>query len=187
MAGISPTFTRGGPSAFGIYKCNGSSNKNWSGVVLLQASLLHWLGGPSAYGMYMCISLYISIDVPLHWYFLIYSYKFTVSNGLSLTTLNSKEFTLQSGSLDGGVHLPMVSTCVLVSIYISIDVPLQWYFLVYSYKLTVSNGLSLMTLNSKEFTLPLAVLMGGRTASRWPLSLPPWMGHFWASYSLVLW
>ena len=103
--------------------------------------------------MYMCISLYISIDVPLHWYFLIYSYKCTVSNGLSLMTLNSKEFTLQSGSFNRGVHLPMVSTCVLVSIYISIDVPLQWYFLVYSYKLTVSNGLSLMTLNSKEFTL----------------------------------
>ena len=111
------------------------------------------MGGPSAYGMYTCISLYISIDVPLHWYFLIYSYKFTVSNGLSLMTLNSEEFTLQSGSFDGGVHLPMVSTCVLVSIYISIDVPLQWYFLVYSYKLTVSNGLSLMTLNSEELTL----------------------------------
>ena len=103
MAGISPAFTGGSPSAFGIYKCNGSSNKNWSGVVLLQTSLLHWLGGgPSAYGMYMCMSLYISIDVPLHWYFLIYAYKFTVSNGLSLMTLNSKEFTLQSGSFDGG-------------------------------------------------------------------------------------
>ena len=55
----------------------------------------------------------------------------------------------------------MVSTCVLVSIYISIDVPLQWCFLVYSYKLTVSNGLSLMTLNSEEFTLHSSSFDGG--------------------------
>ena len=38
------------------------------------------------------------IDLVSHWHFLISSYKLTVSNGLSLTTLKSKEFTLCSGS-----------------------------------------------------------------------------------------
>ena len=42
-----------------------------------------------------------------------------------------------------GVHLPMISICALV--YISIDLPLHWYFLIFSYKLTVSNGVSLTT------------------------------------------
>ena len=40
----------------------------------------------------------------MHWYFLIFSYKLTISNGLSLMTLNSEEFTLCSGSFKWGVH-----------------------------------------------------------------------------------
>ena len=60
------------------------------------------LGGSSDLGMYMCIVLYISIDLPLHWYFVIFSYKLTVLNGLSLMTLKSKEFTLCSGSFEWG-------------------------------------------------------------------------------------
>ena len=40
----------------------------------------------------------------MHWYFLIFSYKLTILNGLSLTTLNSKEFTLCSGSFEWGVY-----------------------------------------------------------------------------------
>ena len=38
----------------------------------------------------------------MHWYFLIFSYKLTISNGLSLVTLNSKEFTQWSGSFERG-------------------------------------------------------------------------------------
>ena len=79
----------------------------------------------------------------MHRYFLTFSYKLTVSNGLSLTTLNSKEITLCSGSFEWGIHLPLVSICLYM----------HWYFLIFSYKLTVSNGLSLTTLNSEEITL----------------------------------
>ena len=43
----------------------------------------------------------------------------------------------------GGVHLPLVSICFYM----------HWYFLIFSYKLTVSNGLLLMALKSKVFTL----------------------------------
>ena len=42
-------------------------------------------GGSSAFGIYMFFSM--------HWYFLIFSYKLTVSNGLSLAILKSVEFT----------------------------------------------------------------------------------------------
>ena len=42
----------------------------------------------------------------MHWYFLIYSYYLTVSNGCSLTTLQNEESTLSLGSLKpGGVNL----------------------------------------------------------------------------------
>ena len=43
----------------------------------------------------------------MHWYFLIYSYYLTVSNGCSLTALQNKEFTLSLGDLKpmGGVNL----------------------------------------------------------------------------------
>ena len=37
-------------------------------------------------------------------YALVFSYKLTVSNGLSLMTLNSEEFTLCSGSFKWGVY-----------------------------------------------------------------------------------
>ena len=75
----------------------------------------------------------------MHWYFLIFSYKLTVSNGLSLVTLKREVFTLCSGSFEWGVHLPLVSICFL-------------YALLFPYKLTISNGLSFVTLNSEEFT-----------------------------------
>ena len=103
-------------------------------------------GGPSAYSLYICIVLHlgrkmnwsaqltrgvhlplVSICFYMHWYFLIFSYKLTVLNGLSLTALKSKEFTLCSGSFEWGVHLS--------------GVYMHWYFLIFSYKLTVSNGL----------------------------------------------
>ena len=41
-------------------------------------------GGSSAFGIYI---------FSMHWYFLIFSYKLTVLNGLSLATLKSIEFT----------------------------------------------------------------------------------------------
>ena len=43
-----------------------------------------WGGGSSAFGIYV---------FSMHWYFLKFSYKLTVSNGLSLATLKSIEFT----------------------------------------------------------------------------------------------
>ena len=49
----------------------------------------------------------------MHWYFLISSYYLTVSNGHSLTALESVEFTQHSSSFQWGVHLPLVSTCFL--------------------------------------------------------------------------
>ena len=57
---------------------------------------------------------------------LVFSYKLTILNGVSLMTYISEEFTPFTGSFKWGVHLPLVSICALVSIY--------------SYKLTVSNG-----------------------------------------------
>ena len=65
----------------------------------------------------------VSICLYMHWYFLIFSYQLTVSNGLSLMTLNSEEFTLCSGSFKWGVHLPLVSICLYM----------HWYFLIFSY------------------------------------------------------
>ena len=134
----------------------------------------------------------------MHWYFLIYSYKLTVLNGLSSVTLKSKEFTLCSGSFEWGVYckfypgkseIYMFSICTGISLYFLISwlfwmgshwwhwtvksslcalavlnggviclwylhvFYMHWYILIFSYKLTVSNGLSLMALKSKEFTL----------------------------------
>ena len=119
----------------------------------------------------------LSIDLPLHWYFLIYSYMLTVSNGLSLTTLNSEEFTLPSSSFEWvGGSICSWYLAVYECLYIAVDLPLHWYFLIYSYMLTVSNRISLTTLNSEE-----AVLTGGvhlpavgpsPSASSWALPLP---------------
>ena len=46
----------------------------------------------------------VSVCLYMHWYFLIYPYELTISNGLSLATLNSKEFTQCSGSFEWGGH-----------------------------------------------------------------------------------
>ena len=75
---------------------------------------LCWIDGGS-------ICLWYLYVFYMHWYFLIFSYKLTVSNGLSLVTLNSEEFTQWSGSFKWGVHLPLVSTCLYM----------HWYFLIY--------------------------------------------------------
>ena len=160
----------GGPSDFGIYMCIGlyiyiyrSANAlvfpymfisvdcfNWGLIDHIEQQRDHsvhwqfWMGGPSDFGISMfsiCtgISLYFLISWPfwmgshwwhwkaksslcglavsnggsiwlwylyvfyMHWYFLIFSYKLTISNGLSLMTLNSEEFTLCSGSFKLGV------------------------------------------------------------------------------------
>ena len=45
---------------------------------------------------------YCQMYLVSHWHFLISSYYLTVSNGLSLTTLKSEEFTLSSGSFEWG-------------------------------------------------------------------------------------
>ena len=55
----------------------------------------------SIYGGSICLwYLYV---FSMHWYFLIFSYYLTISNGLSLATLNSIEFTQSSGSFKWGV------------------------------------------------------------------------------------
>ena len=64
----------------------------------------------------------------MHWYFLIFSYKLTISNGLSLTTLNSEEFTLCSGSFKWGVYhqfYPGKSENLSISLYFLISWPFQ--------------------------------------------------------------
>ena len=97
---------------------------------------------------------------------LVFSYKLTISNRVSLMTYISKEFTPFTGSFKWGVHLPLVSICALVSIYsykltvsnggggsfafgIYMCIGLYIYrsiiALVFSYKLTILNGVSLMT------------------------------------------
>ena len=53
----------------------------------------------------------------------------------------------------GGVILPLVSTCFYM----------HCYFLMFSYKLTILNGLSFMPLKSKEFTVSSSSFGGGRT------------------------
>ena len=78
----------------------------------------------------------------MHWYFLISSYYFTVSNGCSLTALKSIEVTQCSGSFEWG------SICLWYLHLFS----MHWYFLISSYYLTVSNGHSLTALKSVEVT-----------------------------------
>ena len=76
-------------------------------VVVCNLFVLPWWGVhlTLVFGIKMCIGLYISIDLPLHWYFLYF----------------------------------------LITLYISIHLPLHWYFLIFCYKLTVSNGVSFTT------------------------------------------
>ena len=89
----------------------------------------------------LCL-FYIYIYLPLvaiylyvHCYFLIFFYKLTVLNGLSLTTLSSEEVHSalwqfqMGGSSAFGIYM-FIYLC--------------WYFLIFSYKLTVSNGFTLL-------------------------------------------
>ena len=153
-----------GPSAFGIhmfiyallfsYKLtvsNGLSLTTFnSAEITLCSGSFKW-GGPSAFGIHLFI------------YALVFSSKLTVSNGLSLATLNSEEITLCSGSFKQGgrVHLPLVSICLYM----------HCYFLIFSYKLTVSNGISLTTLNSAEITLCSGSFEGGGGPSAFGIHL----------------
>ena len=112
----------------------------------------------------MCSGLYIFRSIIA----LEFSYKLTILNGVSLMTYISEEFTPFTGSFKWGVHLPLVSMCAFVSIYsynltISNEGEGSFAFgiymcsglyierdrfiiaLVFSYKLTILNGVSLMT------------------------------------------
>ena len=65
------------------------------------------------FSSYLSICLWYLHVFSMQWYFLIFSYYLTVSNGCSLTALKSVEFIQCSGSFTWGVHLPLVSTCFL--------------------------------------------------------------------------
>ena len=100
----------GGPSVSGIYMfsiCTGI-------FLCFLISWLFWMGSHWPHrtaksslcslavlnGGSICVwYLYVFY---MHWYFLMFSYKLTILNGLSLMTLNSEEFTLCSGSFEGG-------------------------------------------------------------------------------------
>ena len=94
-----------------------------------------------------------------------------MSSHCSLTALKSEKFTLCSGSFKHKIHLVtflyiflLVDCFTLCSAsfkprgesiclwYLHVF-SMQWYFLISSYYLTVSNGLSLTAWKSKEFTL----------------------------------
>ena len=71
----------------------------------------------------------MSYDFYMHWYFLIYSYYMTVSNGRSLTALSSVKFAQCSGSFRGGVNLkiyPGKSGKWALSTGISLYIPIIW-------------------------------------------------------------
>ena len=81
----------------------------------------------------------------------------TVSNGHSLTALSSVKFTQCSGSFKGEVNLqiyPLVFPYIFLLFFILVHChfSMHWYFLIYSYYLTVLNGCSLTTLSSVKFT-----------------------------------
>ena len=88
----------------------------------------------------------------MHWYFLIFSYKLTVSNGLSLMALEKWRVhsVLWQFQMGGSICL-----WYLYVFY------MHWYFLIFSYKLTVLNGLSLTTLKMDKFTLCSGSFKGG--------------------------
>ena len=96
-----------------------------SNLVLVSACVNWW--GSSAFGIYIFI----------YWYFLIFSYKLTVSNGLSLDgmEMRSCHFFVKQFQMGGGKGRGRTSAFG-ISIFI--------YILVFCYKLTVSNGFSLM-------------------------------------------
>ena len=109
----------------------------------------------------------------MHWYFLIYSYYLTVSNGCSLTALSSVKFTQCSGSFKWGEDISQ-SRFALVFPYIFLlffilahcHFSMHLYFLIYSYYLTVSNGCSLTALSSVKFTQCSGSFKGGRTSAK---------------------
>ena len=115
-------------------------------------------GGPSAFGIYVFY---------MHWYFLIFSYKLTILNGLSLMTLNSKELTLCSGSIKWGVYhqfYPGKSENLSISLYFLIS----WLFLM---------GSHWRHWTAKSSLCALAVLNGGYIISFTQVNLKIW-AHF---------
>ena len=147
----------GGLSAFYIYVLYYIYELHWFGVLLCKASMVNRWGAylplVSVCFLYALVFPYIFLSVDcfkwalidgiekqrvhsvlwqfwmgwsiylwylyvfyMHWYFLIFSYKLTVLNGLSLTTLKIKKFTLCSGSFKWGglsawaLHLPNLNS-----------------------------------------------------------------------------
>ena len=96
----------------------------------------------------------------MHWYFLISSYYLTVSNGCSFTASKSIEVTQCSGSFNGGVHQFYPGKSENLSSFQD--------FLISSYYLTVSNGRSLTTFKSVEFTQCSGSFNGGVGSSVLP-------------------
>ena len=74
-----------------------------------------------------------------------------------MTPMNSEEITLCSGSVNQG-GLPAFGVHIFIYALVSICLwylhvfSMHWYFLIFSYYLTVLNWLSLVTLKSVEFT-----------------------------------
>ena len=98
-----------------------------------------------------------------------------MSSHCSLTALKSEEFTLSSATFKLGGVYRKIHLVTFLYIFLLVDCftlcsasfklggsiclwylhvfSMQWYFLISSYYLTVSNGLSLTTWKSEEFTL----------------------------------
>ena len=107
----------------------------------------------------------------MHWYFLIFSYKLTVSNGLSLVTLNREEFTQWSGSFTWGVHLPLVSTCLYM----------HWYFLIYFLLVDCFKWALIGHIEQQRVHFVLCQFwMGG------PSDLHIWLGQYSLSLSIYI-
>ena len=114
----------------------------------------------------------------MQWYFLIFSYYLTVSNGCSLTALKSVEFTQCSGSFKWGgssaFGIYMFSLC-------------SGNFLIFSYYLTVSNGHSLTALKSVEFTQHSGSFKWGGSICLWYLHVFSMQWYFLiSSYYLTV-
>ena len=69
----------------------------WYGVVISYV-----FPSKTDFSSYLSICLWYLHVFSMQWYFLIFSYYLTVSNGYSLTALKSEEFTLSSGSFKWG-------------------------------------------------------------------------------------
>ena len=87
----------------------------------------------------------------MHWYFLIFSYKLTVSNWLSLVTLNSKEFTQWTGSFEWGEGGSISFTPLGVNL--KIWAHLQFSALLHrrSFRITYERPNEVFTLSSGSF------------------------------------